>query len=386
MSYSVPGTTLGVVGGGQLGRMLGEAATPLGVSVIVSDPTPDCPASPTVTEQVVGGFDDEQTIESLATKSDILTYEIELADPDVLERVSNRTETPVQPHPETLRLIQDKLVQKRALQEAGVPVPAFRAVESAEELRDTVAELGPVMLKARMGGYDGRGNVPVHSQAEAETAFNEIDGPAMAEQWVEFDRELAVIGCRGDGEQATFPVTETVHETEILRATVSPARTTAEVCSKAREVARDVLSFLSGRGVYGIELFEVDGEILVNEIAPRPHNSGHWSIEGCYTSQFEQHIRAVLGLPLGTTERRAPTVSANILGDGETRRRANMQGMAELLARERLSMHWYGKREVYPLRKMGHLTLVGRENATDDSLTDELLTEAMNAVSQLAFD
>ena len=387
MSHPVPGTTLGVVGGGQLGRMLGEAATPLGVSVIVSDPTPDCPASPAVTDQIVGTFDDEQTIQTLAENSDILTYEIELADPDVLERVSNRTDTPVQPHPETLRMIQDKLIQKQTLQDAGIPVPAFRAVESAEEVRDAVAEVGPVMLKARMGGYDGRGNVPVHSQAEADEAFAEIDGPAMVEQWASFDCELAVIGCCGDGERATFPVTETIHEEEILRATVSPARIDDATRTRARTVAQDVLSVLSGRGVYGIELFAVDGEILVNEIAPRPHNSGHWTIEGCHTSQFEQHIRAVLGLPLGTTAQRAPTVSANILGDGDSRRKASIKGVAKLLSRERLAMHWYGKREVYPLRKMGHFTVVGEKEMDTDSLTDEnLLTEAMDAVGELSFD
>jgi 5-(carboxyamino)imidazole ribonucleotide synthase len=361
MELTAAGTTLGVVGGGQLGRMLGEAATPLGIELVVSDPTPAAPASPVAREQVVGDFDDEATIRAVAKQSDYLTFEIELADPDALERVSEETGTPVHPHPETLRTIQDKLVQKDRLSEAGVPVPAYRRVDSAADLREACEELGyPAMLKAREGGYDGRGNVPVESPDDVESAFEAIDGPAMVEEFVDFERELAVMGCRGDDERDTFPVTETIHREEILRETVSPARAGGEVRERARAVAHDVLDVMDGRGVFGIELFETeDGEVLLNEIAPRPHNSGHWTIEGCHTSQFEQHARAVTGLPLGTTERRAPTVSANVLGDVAERQEATLSGVDDALATDRLGFHWYGKREVYNLRKMGHLTLVG---------------------------
>jgi 5-(carboxyamino)imidazole ribonucleotide synthase len=380
MSYVPSETTVGVVGGGQLGRMLGEAAAPLGIDLVVSDPTPDAPAAPVVRDQIVGDFDDEATVRKLAERADYLTYEIELADPDALERVSEATGTPVHPHPETLRTIQDKLVQKRRLQEAGIPVPAFRAVDSVGDLRRALEELGyPAMLKAREGGYDGRGNVPVESPDDVAASFAAIDGPAMVEEFVDYDRELAVMGCVGDGEQDTFPVTETVHEAEILRTTVSPARTDEETRERAREVALDVLDVLSGRGVFGVELFESDGEILLNEIAPRPHNSGHWTIEGCHTSQFEQHLRGVVGLPLGTTDRRGPTASANILGDVETRQSARLAGIEEVLSRDRLAVHWYGKREVYPLRKMGHVTLVGEsEPAT-------LLGAVRDAVAGLRF-
>ena len=378
MSHVPSKTTLGVVGGGQLGRMLGTAAAPLGVDLVVSDPTPDAPAAPVVRDQVVGGFDDEATVRALADRADLLTFEIELADPDVLERVSEATGTPVHPRPETLRLIQDKLVQKRRMREAGVPVPAFRAVDSAAELETALTDLGyPAMLKARKGGYDGRGNVPVESPEDVSEAFATVDGPAMVEAFVPYDRELAVIGCVGDEERDGFPVTETVHEAEILRATVSPARTTDTVLERARAVATDVLSVLSGRGVYGIELFECDGDILFNEVAPRPHNSGHWTIEGCHTSQFEQHLRAVLGLPLGTTDRRAPTASANLLGDCETRRTARLAGVTAALSRDRLAVHWYGKREVYQLRKMGHVTLVGDRDPT------ALLSAAREAAADL---
>jgi len=376
MPLTSPGTTVGVVGGGQLGRMLGEAASPLGIELIVSDPTPDAPAFPAVRDQIVGDFDDEETLTELGERADYLTFEIELADPDILERVREETGTPVHPKPETLRMIQDKLVQKRRLQEAEIPVPAFRQVDSATELRDALDELGyPAMLKAREGGYDGRGNVPVESPEDVESAFDAIDGPAMVEEFVDYERELAIMGCLGADRQDTFPVTETIHEEEILRETASPPRASDSACERAEDVALDVLSVMSGRGVYGIELFETSsGEILLNEIAPRPHNSGHWSIEGCHTSQFEQHLRAITGLPLGSTERRAPTVSANILGDVSDRQQATLHGVEGVLETPRLVLHWYGKREVYRLRKMGHVTLVGTEDKQPDELLDEIRT------------
>jgi 5-(carboxyamino)imidazole ribonucleotide synthase len=368
MELTTPGPTLGVVGGGQLGRMLGEAAGPLGIEVVVSDPTPACPASPVVRDQVLGDFDEYETVRTLAERADVLTYEIELADPDVLGRVAEETDTPVHPDPETLRAIQDKLVQNRLYEDAGIPIPAFRAVEDEADLRAAGEQFGwPVMLKAREGGYDGRGNRPVEGPETAADALAEIGENALAEAMVPFERELAVIGCRGADGIDTFPVTETVHREEILRESVSPARTDSATRERATEVARRVLGELDGRGVYGIELFEVDGEILVNEVAPRPHNSGHWTIEGCHVSQFEQHVRAVTGLPLGTTARRGPTVSANLLGEGESRE-ARLAGLEEALATPRLAMHWYGKREVRPLRKMGHLTLAGEPDGDVESL------------------
>ena len=374
MPLTSPGVTVGVVGGGQLGRMLGEAAAPLGIELVVSDPTPDAPAAPVVRDQIVGDFDDSETLYELGERADYLTFEIELADPDILESVSEETGTPVHPHPETLRIIQDKLVQKRRLRDAGIPVPAFEAVDSSDELETALDDLGyPAMLKAREGGYDGRGNILVEEPADVEEAFEAIEGPAMVEEFVDYDRELAVIGCKGDGETDTFPVTETIHEAEILRETVSPARTDEQTRERATEVATDILSEMSGRGVFGIELFETaDGEILLNEIAPRPHNSGHWTIEGCYTSQFEQHLRAVTGLPLGSTDRRAPTASANILGDVEERQQAQLFGVTDALSTDTIAFHWYGKHEVYNLRKMGHITSSGDSPESVLSLVREV--------------
>jgi 5-(carboxyamino)imidazole ribonucleotide synthase len=372
MNHTTPAATLGVVGGGQLGRMMGEAAGPLGVELVVSDPTPDCPAAPVVREQIVGDFDDYDAIRELAERVDVLTFEIELADPDEMQRVSEETDTPVHPDPDTLRTIQDKLVQNRALADAGIPVPEFRQVDDAEDLLAAGEELGwPLMCKAREGGYDGRGNMPAEGPEAAEEVLDALGGPALAEEMVDFERELAVMGVKGAEEVRAYPVTETIHEEEILRETASPARTDPETRERAREVAFEVLETLDGRGVYGIELFEVDGEILVNEIAPRPHNSGHWTIEGARTSQFEQHVRAVLGWPLGSAERRGPSVTTNLLGDVDEPESATLSGTDSVLESPKASLHWYGKREVRPLRKMGHVTLVDDEAMDCSALLEE---------------
>ncbi|MFW5963305.1 MAG: 5-(carboxyamino)imidazole ribonucleotide synthase [Natronomonas sp.] len=383
MNHTTPAATLGVVGGGQLGRMMGEAAGPLGVELVVSDPTPDCPAAPVVREQIVGDFDDYDAIRELAERVDVLTFEIELADPDEMQRVSEETDTPVHPDPDTLRTIQDKLVQNRALADAGIPIPEFRRVDDVGDLRTAGEELGwPLMCKAREGGYDGRGNMPAGGPEEAEAVLEALGGPALAEEMVDFERELAVMGVKGADEVRAYPVTETIHEAEILRETASPARTDPETRERAREVAFEVLETLDGRGVYGIELFEVDGEILVNEIAPRPHNSGHWTIEGARTSQFEQHVRAVLGWPLGSAERRGPSVTTNLLGDVDEPEIATLSGTDSVLESPTASLHWYGKREVRPLRKMGHVTLVD-DDASDCS---DLLADARELRDGLTFE
>ena len=368
---TLPGPTLGVVGGGQLGRMLGEAAAPLGVDLVVLDPTPDCPAAPVARKQIVGEFDDPDAVRELASVSDALTYEIELADPDTLEAVADEYNIPVNPDPGTLRTIQDKLVQKEALADAGIPVPEFIGIGGEKDLKMVVDELDGVMLKAREGGYDGRGNTPVHDPEEAADALELLGVDTMAESFVPFEREVSVIGVKGVDEVATYPVTETIHEDEILRASVSPARSDNETLDRAQDVAREVLEFLDGRGVYGIELFETEGgNILVNEIAPRPHNSGHWTIEGARTSQFENHIRAVLGWPLGPTELREPTVSANILGDVDEPGEATLYNVETVLESPNAHMHWYGKQQVRPLRKMGHITVTDPQVGDREELLD----------------
>jgi len=357
--------------------MLCEAASPLGIEVIFTDPTPDAPANHVARDQIVGGFDEHDAIERLADKSDFLTYDIELADPDVVEKVTGSVspEVPVHPNPDTLRTIQDKYVQKEALTDHGIPVPRYTDVDSTEDLRRFSQELGlPVMVKAREGGYDGRGNLLVRSEEGFEDAVEQLPQPLMVEEFVEYERELSVIGVKGDGETDAYPVTETIHREEILRRTVSTARTDDETLDRAHAVASEVLEVMDGRGVYGVEMFEdADGKILVNEIAPRPHNSGHWTIEGTHTSQFEQHIRAVVGAPLGSTQLRAPTVSVNILGE-EGARKVSLGGIDDFFC-SRAHLHWYGKKEERPLRKMGHFTLVGDDGTEADELiraTDDL--------------
>jgi 5-(carboxyamino)imidazole ribonucleotide synthase len=384
MELSTPGPTVGVVGGGQLGRMLGEAAGPLGVEVVALDPTPDPPAAPVVRDTVTAAFDDGDAVHELAGRADVLTYEIELADPDLLAAAGEATDTPVHPAPGTLRTTRDKLVETEAMAEFA-PVPAYRSVGSAEEVRAAGEELGyPLMVKARRGGYDGRGNVPVEAPGEAGRALSEATGheagelpadAAMVEALLPFERELAVMGVRGADERAAFPVTETIHREQILRESVTPARCPASVREEAREVALSVLEALDGRGVFGIEMFHVEGvdpdrvagagadegaTVLVNEIAPRPHNSGHWTIEGARCSQFEQHLRAVLGWPLGGTDGEA-AATANLLGDVEEPEPATMSGVDAVLGDSSAHLHWYGKREARPLRKMGHVTVVGEE-------------------------
>ncbi|PGF15167.1 5-(carboxyamino)imidazole ribonucleotide synthase [Natrinema sp. CBA1119] len=379
-----PGPTIGVVGGGQLGRMLAEAAAPLGIEVVVLDPTPDCPAAPVARDQIVAGFDDEAGIRELAARADVLTFEIELADQDVMDRVSDDTDTPVHPKPSTLETIHDKLVQKRDLEDAGVPVPPFRAVEDADDVREAIDDYGaPVMLKARTGGYDGRGNVPVESKSDAEDALESVAGPAMVESFVDFEREVSVIAVKGEGEIATFPIGENIHEDEILRETVVPTRSSEAVTERAHAVARDVLEVMDGRGVYGIELFETrEGDVLLNEIAPRPHNSGHWTIEGAQSSQFEQHARAVLGWPLGSTELRSPTVLTNLLADVDEERRAELSDIDRVLETPAAHLHWYGKRQARPLRKMGHVTVSGETEGAD---VEALLEAARDLEERVTF-
>jgi 5-(carboxyamino)imidazole ribonucleotide synthase len=377
MSVTLPGPTVGVVGGGQLGRMLGEAASPLGVDVVVLDPTPDCPAS-RVAEQIEGELDDPEAVRELATRADVLTFEIETADPALLREVRAEIGVPVHPEPETLAITGDKLREKEALAGADIPVPEFVPADSASAAESAVERFDGAMLKARHGGYDGRGNEPVTEVEAAEHALATVGGNAVAEELLDFERELAAIGVRGAGDETrVFPVTETIHEAEILRATVSPPRVDEVTQERARGVVTDTLAELDGRGVFGIELFETaDGEILVNEIAPRPHNSGHWTIEGAATSQFEQHIRAVLGWPLGPTGRVAPTASANVLGDVSAPEPAELHGVDAVLDHPDASLHWYGKREARPLRKMGHLTVVDREAAVKGAEAEEAAAEA----------
>ena len=364
---------LGIIGGGQLGMMITEAARmmPDHVSkIMVLDPTPGCPASQAGAEQIVADFKDRDAIVALAKKSDIVTYEIESGDSDVLKSVEGEVE--INPSPDTLRIIQDKLLQKSFLAEHGIPVPEFVRVDGLGDLRDGLDVFGcPALLKARRDAYDGRGNFKIDSPDQAEKAFGRLGGRGlMLERFVPFRMEVSVIASRSTrGEIMTYPLVENIHEHNILRETIAPARVPAQVAQRAEEIARDVMRVLKGAGVFGIEMFLTrDDKVIINEIAPRVHNSGHHTLQSSKTSQFEQHLRAILGLGLGDTGLVRPTVMYNILGSESFEGRYRPMSISEPGA----YLKMYGKEFSRPLRKLGHVNLVAQSGETLSHLLERL--------------
>ena len=307
---------LGIIGGGQLGMMLTEAAKnmPLDISkVIVLDPTEKCPAAKVGADQIIADFKDESSIRELAQRSDIITYEIESGNSDVLKSLESNCE--INPSPETLRTIQDKLLQKKFLNENNIPVAKFAEVKSKEELESKIDEFGlPVLLKTRKDAYDGRGNFKIDTKEQVTEALQSFDGQLlMVEEFIDFQMEVSVIAARSTtGEIQTYPLVENMHEENILRTTIAPARTSIEVSNKAEQIAQKTMEFLHGAGVFGIEMFVTrNNQVLINEIAPRVHNSGHHTLQSSATSQFEQHLRAILGMKLGSTELLHPTITVS---------------------------------------------------------------------------
>lgn len=343
--------TIGIAGGGQLGRMLAEAAHKLGLRVVVLDPTPNSPAAQVADEHILGDYTDPAMIHALAAKSEALTYEIESVNAEALEDLSRKM--PVHPAPQTLAVIKDKLVQKQFLVERGIPVAPFAPIEDA-------ASLGyPQIVKARSGGFDGRGNVFVEKAEDMPAALEKIKHvPAYAEGFVEFQKELAIVAARTvDGDIRVFPLVETIHKNHICHMTLAPAPVSREVEQKAHSLAEKVLGSLEGAGVFAIEMFLVGEEVLVNEIAPRVHNSGHYTIEACAASQFEEQVRAIAGLPLEDPAMIVPAaVMVNILGERDGK--ADPQGIEEAEKIPGVKVHIYGKMETRRERKMGHLTAV----------------------------
>lgn len=351
--------TIGIVGGGQLGRMLTEAALPLGFKVIVLDPSENCPAKQVGAEQIVGDLYDEKALRALAEKSDYLTIEIEHLDTAPLEAIAGGGK-PVNPSPKTIKLIQDKFQQKVFLKGAGVPVADFVEITDVSSAKKTLDDFGGKMvLKSRLGAYDGRGNAVISSPEDIAHSMQALGDKLYAEKFVPFTKELAVMVARdSNGNIAAYPVTETIHERNICIETLTPAAIPSEVAQQAEVFAKEVAKHLEGAGVFGIEMFLTqDDRILVNEIAPRVHNSGHYTIEACATSQFEQHIRAITGMELGSTELKVPAaVMVNILGEknGPT----EIKGRDEAEAVPGVSVHLYGKSPTKIDRKMGHITAV----------------------------
>jgi 5-(carboxyamino)imidazole ribonucleotide synthase len=354
--------TIGIIGGGQLGRMLTLAALPLGYKVVVLDPGANCPAKQVGAVQIVGKLDNKAALEKLAKLADFITIEIEHLDAVVLQRIAD-SGVPVNPAPATIQLIQDKYAQKVFLREHGIPVAPFIKLEDAAMASIQFDRYERAMIiKTRFGAYDGRGNMVITSYDDIPLAFERFKGQQLyAEKLVPFDKELAVMVARDwEGNVAQYPIVETVHERNICTEVLAPAPVSAAVTAKAQAIAARVAEYLEGAGLFGIELFLThDGEVLVNEIAPRVHNSGHYTMEACRTSQFEQHIRAIAGLPLGSTELLMPAaVMINVLGerDGET----EIKGVEAVLAQPGTSLHLYGKTPTKLDRKMGHITATGR--------------------------
>ena len=356
------GKILGIIGGGQLGMMLTEAAKnmPLDISkVIVLDPTKNCPAAKVGAEQIVADFKDESSIRELADRCDIITYEIESGDSIVLKKLESKCQ--INPSPETLFIIQDKLSQKNFLKENNIPVGKFSEITLRSELEAKIEEFGlPILLKTRRDAYDGRGNFKITSVEQISHALNLFEGRSlMVEEFVDFKMEVSVIAVRNTvGEIKTYPVVENIHEDNILKMTIAPARINTDISKNAEEIAHKTMQVLHGAGVFGIEMFVTqDDQILINEIAPRVHNSGHHTLQSSKTSQFEQHLRAILGLNLGSTELLHPAIMYNILGP------KNFKGVYKIptIDFDNAFLKMYGKLESKPKRKIGHVNLVDQD-------------------------
>ncbi len=351
-----PGSTLGILGGGQLGRMLTLAAARLGFNVAILDNDPDGPAARVAAHSIVGAYDDPVALSALAEVSDIITFEFENVPAAAVEHLA-RLGAAVAPNGRALAVAQDRIEEKSFLNSAGLATVPFAKVDGEVDLKTALRKLGaPLLLKTRRGGYDGKGQLWVNSAAEAAAALAELGGlSCIAEGRADFRREVAAIGARGrSGEIALYPLTESHHENGILRRASAPARATPRVLAEAERIAATLLTALDYVGVLAVELFERDdGKLLVNEFAPRVHNTGHWTLDGCEVDQFEQHIRAIAGWPLGPAAATHHVEMTNLLGD-------EAETWAKI-AREPESRIWlYGKGEPRPGRKMGHVNRLRR--------------------------
>jgi 5-(carboxyamino)imidazole ribonucleotide synthase len=351
-----PGSTIGILGGGQLGRMLSLAAARLGFDVAILDPDAGGPAARVAAREIVGAYDDPAALAALAEVSDVVTFEFENVPAIAVERLA-ALGAAVAPPGRSLAVAQDRFEEKTFLNAAGLATVPFAKIDSEDDLKAALRKLGaPLLLKTRRGGYDGKGQAWVKSASGAAAALADLGRVAcIAEGPADFRRELAVVGARGrSGEIALYPLTESHHEAGVLRRAIAPAGATPKVLARAERIAATLLKALDYVGVLGVELFERDdGELLVNEFAPRVHNTGHWTLDGCEVDQFEQHIRAIAGWPLGPTAAIKHVEMTNLLGDEVA--------TWPRLAREPESRVWlYGKGEPRPGRKMGHVNRLGR--------------------------
>ncbi len=370
-----PGSVIGIFGGGQLGRMLAIAARAMDYRTVSLDPAVDCPAAQVCDHHIAAPYDDFDAASELASRADVVTYEFENVDAAAIEHIARSTE--VLPSPSVLRITQDREIEKSTLRKLGIPVPDFRIVADESEARSAVRDIGvPVVMKTTRWGYDGKGQAVARRPEDASDAFAELTSYASAtnvivESLIPFASEISVIAARDcNGEIRTFPPSENIHTDSILDLSIVPARVSDAVISKARDIARGIASGFDVMGLIAVEMFvTVDGEVLVNETAPRPHNSGHYSIEGCDTSQFEQLVRVLTGMPMGETTLLTPCAMANLLGDIWIDARDEPDWSAAL-ATPGAHLHLYGKAEARRGRKMGHVTAVSQDaDSAVDSAT-----------------
>ncbi|RWP23919.1 5-(carboxyamino)imidazole ribonucleotide synthase [Mesorhizobium sp.] len=351
------GSTIGIIGGGQLGRMLAMAAARLGYRTVVLEPQPDCPAAQVANRQITAAYDDTAALAELAAVSAVVTYEFENV--PVMAASALAVTVPVYPPARALEVAQDRVAEKKFLNGIGIPTADFCPVDNDDELTAALKKFdGSGILKTRRMGYDGKGqrvfrNMETGGFAGTCEAMGNV--PLILESFVAFEREISVIAARGmDGSLAAYDPAENVHRSGILHSSTLPARIGSETAAAAQAAAAEILAALDYVGVIGIEFFVLaDGALLANEIAPRVHNSGHWTEAACIVSQFEQHIRAVAGLPLGNPGRHFDCVMENLIGD-------DMLRVPALLAEPDLMLHLYGKAEARPGRKMGHFTRMSR--------------------------
>ncbi|NOU99553.1 5-(carboxyamino)imidazole ribonucleotide synthase [Paenibacillus planticolens] len=363
-----PGGTIGVLGGGQLGRMLALAGRNMGYRFVTLDPTEDAPCGQVADEQIQANFDDVEAARKLAVLSDVITYEFENVDAHVTSILMNESYVPQ--GSELLYTTQHRLREKRAIEAAGVPVAPYAEVKSAAELKEAIARFGtPCVLKTATGGYDGKGQWVIRSIDEAEEAYETLSRARtelVLEQFIHFDKELSVIAARSPrGEVKAFPAAENIHVHNILHQSIVPARIPEDVQQEAEKLATRIAEGLGVIGLIAVELFLTkDGQLYVNELAPRPHNSGHYTMEACRTSQFEQHVRAICNLPLGSTELLTPVVMVNLLGE-------HIEPLNGLIDQPGFledtdlgvsaKVHLYGKKEAKEKRKMGHINLLASD-------------------------
>ncbi|AGA89531.1 phosphoribosylaminoimidazole carboxylase, PurK protein [Thioflavicoccus mobilis 8321] len=358
--FPYPLARVGIIGGGQLGRMLVKPAKRLGCTCVVLDPTPNSPAGQVAGHQIVGHYRDPAKLRELVSVCDVTTYDIEDVDTDTLtalEREGHR----IYPQPGVLAVVQDKLHQKERLASAGIATANFIAMDQAEPR--AFATFGyPLVQKARRGGYDGRGVVVMKDAADYD---DRLSVPSLVERFIEAEKEIAVLVAQGlDGERRAYPVVEMCFRPgeNILDLLLAPARIPPEIAAAAQRLACRAVEAIGGVGIFGVEMFLTrDGDLLINEVAPRTHNSGHYTIEACLTDQFEQHLRALLDLPLGATDQLSPAAMINLLGAPGRTGRPIIRGLADALAIPGVSVHLYGKATTRPYRKMGHVTILDQD-------------------------